>query len=282
MSARNPMDAIKALQRAWAFRRGLSLDRDGYCGCADDNLFLGLSADARNDFAQGDGTELGRPGARGKIQALHSSSALACNWFDYWRTRDLNPLTKAFGVASPFIDLRLEAKLSTGLGGKGPNLDVLLTSADTGLFGVESKFAEPYTPSAAKTSLKPKYFDGGPRLWSDAGLAGCQAVADALRTGRHGFNVLDVAQLLKHMLALARAGGKRWSLCCLWFEVPGAIAVQHRAELNQFAIQIGADAARFSTQTYQELFLRMLPSIPQEHGQYIAYLQERYLSAVDI
>lgn len=173
-------------------------------------------------------------------------------------------------------------QFTSGTDSAVPNLDVLLTSADAALFGVESKFAEPYTPSAAKTFLKPKYFDDGRRLWSDAGLAGCQAVADALRTGRHDFKVLDVAQLLKHMLALARAGGKRWSLCCLWFEVPGATAAQHRAELNEFAIQIGADTAHFSMQTYQELFLRMLPSMPQEHGQYIAYLQERYLSAVDV
>lgn len=67
-----------------------------------------------------------------------------------------------------------------------------------------------------------------------------------------------------------------------WFEVPGATAAQHRAELNEFAIQIGADTAHFSMQTYQELFLRMLPSMPQEHGQYIAYLQECYLSAIDL
>jgi hypothetical protein len=30
-------------------------------------------------------SELGENGGRGKIQALHSSSALVCNFFDYWR-----------------------------------------------------------------------------------------------------------------------------------------------------------------------------------------------------
>jgi hypothetical protein len=84
----SPLDPVKAGQRAWAIRSGRAIDKDGYCGCVDDNVFQGLSVGARRDFESGDGTELGKPGERGKIQALHSSSALACNWFDYWpRTR---------------------------------------------------------------------------------------------------------------------------------------------------------------------------------------------------
>lgn len=180
-------------------------------------------------------------GARGKIQALHSSSALACNWFDYWRTRDLSALSEALRASSPLVRMRLEAKLTTGLRGKGPNLDALFTCANGALFGIESKYGEPYTPSTAKTFLKPKYFSNGRGLWSEAGLLGCQAVADALRTGRHGFKVLDVAQLLKHMVELVRAGDNPWSLCCLWFDVHGETSDQHRMELNEFAVGISGD-----------------------------------------
>jgi hypothetical protein len=39
--------------------------------CVDDNIFQGLSPGARKDFESGDGTELGKNGRRGKIQALH-------------------------------------------------------------------------------------------------------------------------------------------------------------------------------------------------------------------
>src|SRR5208282_586444 len=88
-------DIIKAHQRAWATRNGRWFDADGYCGCVDDNIFRGLSLAARKDFKNGDGAELGKEGVRGKIQALHSTSALACNWFDYWRHRDLGPLSRA-------------------------------------------------------------------------------------------------------------------------------------------------------------------------------------------
>src|SRR5439155_1396792 len=116
------------------------------------------------------------------------------------------------------------------------NLDVLLTTADGSLFGIEPKFTEPYTPSAAKSVLKPQYFAQGKSRWSDVGLPGCQVVAEHLRTGQKDFTVLDVAQLLKHMLALARTDN-RWTLCCLWYEVPGPIADAHRTDLQTFAAQ---------------------------------------------
>jgi hypothetical protein len=134
-------DIIKARQCEWAIRNGLTFDSDGYCACVDDNIFGGLSAGARKDFESGDGTELGKKGRRGKIQALHSSSALASNWFDYWRGRDLEPLSRAFRVPDPFSTLALEQKVPTGLGGIGPNLDVFLTCADESVFAIESKFA---------------------------------------------------------------------------------------------------------------------------------------------
>ena|SRR5437879_1670820 len=274
-------DMIKARQRAWATRKGLTFDADSYCTCVDDNIFQGLSPGARTDFESGDGAELGKSGGRGKIQALHSSSALACNWFDYWRGRDLQPLSRAFGVPFRFSTLALEQKkFPTGLGGIGPNLDVLLTCGDGTPFAIESKFTEPYTKSKGKTYLKPEYFHDGRSLWTEAGLPGCQAVAEALRGQQDDFhNVLDVAQLLKHMLALALSG-HHWSLCCLWFEVPGSLADQHRQELTVFtaAAHIGTDAAHFSALTYQELFARMVPFVGQDDSEYIAYLRERYVT----
>jgi hypothetical protein len=89
---------------------------------------------------------------------------------------------------------------------------------------------------------------------------------------------LDVAQLLKHMLALARRFDDQWSLCCLWFELPGSLADQHRRELTAFTAHLGADAANFLALTYQELFARMVPFVEQDHSEYIAYLRDRYVS----
>ena len=102
------------------------------------------------------------------------------------------------------------------------------------------------------------------------------AVAERLRAGQHDFTVLDVAQLLKHMLALAWTG-TRWTLCCLWFEVPGETASAHRADLGAFARQIGDDARHFVSLTYQELFERMEPLVGAEHASYKEYLRDRYV-----
>jgi len=271
----NVVDLIKKRQQAWAHRRQHTLDKDGYCGCADDNIYQGLSEAARNDLTRGGGGELGAEGERGKFQATHSSSALACNWFDYWRERDFGVLSAAFDVPTPFVTLRLEAHVPSGMRGADANLDVLLTTADGWLFAIESKFTEPYAP-ATKPVLKPQYFSHNRSRWSDVGLAGCQIVAEQVRIGQHGFRVLDVAQLLKHMLALGRTG-KRWTLCFLWYEVPGPAADAHRAELEAFITQIGPDVAHFTALTYQELFSRMEPLAGEEHADYMAYLRDRYI-----
>jgi restriction endonuclease-like protein len=271
------VDFIKARQRLWAERTGRSLNDNGYCGCADDNIFQGLSEAARQNFKDGGGRELGEPPVPGKIQAVHSSSALACNWFDYWRERDFDVLSTAFDVPDPFVTLRLEVHVPTGMRGADANLDVLLTTANGSLFAIESKFSEPYAPSPAKSVLKPQYFAQGKSRWTDLGLPGCQSVAEQLRAGQHQFAVLDVAQLLKHMLALARTG-KRWTLCCLWYEVAGAVADAHRADLRTFAAQIGDDATHFTALTYQELFARMTQAAGAEHADYMNYLRDRYIA----
>lgn len=266
------VDVIKQRQLEWAARSGRTLNKQGYCDCDDENINGGLSESARQEFKAGGGKELG-----GKICATHSSSALACNWFDYWRDRDFSVLATAFGVPSPFVSLRLEAKLPTGMRGATANLDVLLTTADGALFGIESKFTEPYVRSSSKARLQPQYFAENGTVWSDAGVPGCQALAERLRTKQHDFKALDVAQLLKHMLALARKG-KRWTLCCLWYEVPGPDAQAHRVDLNSFVAQIGDDAQHFTSLTYQELFARMQPLLSPEHAGYVEYLRDRYIA----
>jgi hypothetical protein len=276
MSENTPIDIIKARQRLWAHRSGRILNDKGYCGCIDDNLFAPLSDAARRNFKDGGGGELGEPPEPGKIQAVHSSSALACNWFDYWRERDFSALSTAFGVPDPFVTMQLEAHVPTGMRGADANLDVLLTTANGSLYAIESKFTEPYTSSTSKGVLKPQYFASGRSRWTEVGLPGCQAVAEQLRAGETDFKALDVAQLLKHMLALARTGN-RWTLCCLWYEVPGAVADAHRKDLSTFTTQIGGDAAHFTALTYQDLFARMEEAVGAEHAGYMAYLRERYI-----
>lgn len=272
------LSTIKSRQQAWARLNNCSFDPDGYCTDANANLFGGvLSSAARSEFGKGGGAELGIDGARGKFQALHSSSALACNWFDYWRDREHAPLSTALGLPHPFRTLRFEAKYSTGVRGSMANVDVLLTLDDGSLVAIESKFGEPYNSSESKFLIKPAYFGGGIERWADAGLPCAQRIAESLRDGRHGFHVLDVAQLLKHMLALSRSGNG-WKLCCLWYEVPGNVAELHSEELLEFKRLLAEDGRYFEALTYQELFGRLSPLVATEHRLYLGYLLQRYLT----
>ena len=281
----NPVDYIKGTQRDWATSRGIPFDGDGYTHTIDANLFGGLSEAARNDFKQGDGAELGTECQPGKIQALHSSSALACNWFDWWRGGHLAPLSRAFGMSSPLREfVGLEQKLSTGVGGIGPNLDVMFRCADGTRFGIESKFTEPYRPSDPKTRMKLRYFGtsstAGLRLWDEAGLPGCQRIAEDLRNGTHHFKTLDVAQLLKHMLGMSRKG-QPWMLCYLWYDARGPVADQHRQEVSHLIERLGADASHFQSLTYRELFFKMLPHVTDDAKDQMAYVRERYVTWTD-
>lgn len=270
---------IRKWQQDWAGTAGFALDRDGYCITLRDNLFQPLSDGARKDFTEGDGAELKEEAERGKLQALHSSSALACNFFDYWRGSNAEPLERALTLEAPIREIKFEQKFPTGVGPRSPNLDVTLQLGDGSVVAIESKFLEPYTPSSGKNRVQEKYFSESKRRWSTVGLDGCQGLADQVHTGELKFKYLDVAQLLKHMLGLANsnlAGPKRWSLLYLWFDPEGDAAEQHESEIVLFERLIAADSSRFRQLRYSELLQRLKARAGKEHRPYLEYLRSRY------
>jgi hypothetical protein len=102
-------------QRAWTYR-------------LEDNLFERLTDDARTEFTSGDGSELDRRDPlRGNMYALHSSSALACNLFHYWRRReDFAPIAQACRLPSNGItSLRFEVKHAVAAGFKRRRISML-------------------------------------------------------------------------------------------------------------------------------------------------------------
>src|SRR5687767_8908705 len=88
----DPASFVLERQLAWSRRHNLPLQgskgargRPTYTPL-ERNLFEPLSPQARSEYNSGDGRELGNTnGSPGKMQALHSSSALCCNVFHYWR-----------------------------------------------------------------------------------------------------------------------------------------------------------------------------------------------------
>lgn len=81
---------ITSKQIQWALNRGIMLmgskgdkGRPAYTPDLRSNLLEPLSSDIRKSFEQGDGNEIKRNPT--KMQAVHSSSALGVNVFQYWQ-----------------------------------------------------------------------------------------------------------------------------------------------------------------------------------------------------
>jgi hypothetical protein len=272
---RSPATVIRNQQRSWAASHGLRVDHSGYTLDLSDNLFAPLSEATRAEFSSGDGGELGGLDRRGKMQALHSSSALACNVFDYWRNRDRSLLAAALRLPSGIRGIEFERKFPTGLPGNPPNMDVVLSLDDGLIVAIESKFLEPYG-SRHVQGFKDAYFRTKPGLWGRSGYSECQRLAFRLFSGETVFRWLHAEQLLKHILGLA-AAKKPWELLYLWYEVPEP-ASEHRAEAEVFAGIARSDGIAFRSMSYQSLFVEMQAQAGGPENEYLAYLGERYFN----
>ena len=251
----DPDRQIREAQRDWARSKRITYDSRGYVREVEDNLWKPLSVRARSSFERGAGSELG-----GHMKALHSSSALAANVFDYWTERNKAPLLAALGLdAEARASLDFEVRFPTGLGGTPPHLDVAFSLGTDSVMGVEAKFTEHLKRSTrGKSSFTEAYFPQSGRRWAGKGLPACQALAEELRAeelrgGRQRFEYLDPRQLLKHALGLATWPDTRFSLCYLYYDWPGDRPEVHRREIALFDERVGNEIG-FKTFTYQEVY----------------------------
>ncbi|MDT8434761.1 MAG: hypothetical protein RQ731_08415 [Anaerosomatales bacterium] len=269
--------AAIARQREWASSRSIALDSAGYTLQLDDNLYQPLSAATCAEFESADGSELGSKGGRGKMQALHSSSALGVNVFEHWRDTDTAPLASALGIDSKIVSVGFEHKYPTGLPGTPPNLDVVLELDTDGILAIESKYLEPYG-SRHTSTFKPQYFTGDEGLWARHGMLRCQSFAERIAREDIRFRWLNAAQLLKHALGLAVSAGVPWSLAYIWYRVPGPEGDGHAAEVEQFVSLVSGDPFLLIEATYQDLIDRIARQAGPEHADYLRYIQDRYMS----
>ena len=273
----NPEQKTKELQKAWAKSKGIWFDPKGYVRDAGTNLRRPLSACALKGFNRGAGSELA-----GHMKALHSSSALAANFFDYWTSRDKNSLLSALEIdACNAESLEFETQVPTGLGGTPPHLDVAITLSSGAVIGIESKFTEHMGRSTkGKSKFEPSYFPHSGGLWARVGLPGCQDLAEELHDGRHKFEYLDPWQLLKHALGLATQLHDQFSLHYLYFDYQGERSETHKREIWNFVSHVGEEI-RFKAVSYQEVFGRLsaFHRTDAEYLDYIDYLGARYFPA---
>ncbi|MBK8050234.1 MAG: hypothetical protein IPK16_25900 [Anaerolineales bacterium] len=123
-----------------------------YTDSLEASLFQPLLPEVRASFAAGDGSELGFTGNPGKMQAVHSSSALAVNVFQYWKSIGQVPaIAAACGLCKPgphvALDLQFEEKCPINKSFVfHPNIDVVIHNNTPGAkikrFAVECNSAK--------------------------------------------------------------------------------------------------------------------------------------------
>jgi hypothetical protein len=282
---------ILSKQIQWAMNQGIRLvgskgdrGRLAYTSEINQNLFEPLKDTVRERFLQGEGNEIvGTPDNAGKMQALHSSSALSVNVFQYWQKinkvlsiaaacgfcREGNNTSQRVVFEDKYpIDARFRF---------APNIDVVFHNSDASRikrFAVECKFSESYG-SQGHSGLKPQYM-GLKEVWKD--IPNTYKLAQSISPNDKQFSYLHPAQLIKHILGLKAGFGKDgFRLLYLWYDVPGDEGTVHRKEIEMFSVVVKVDGLKFHAMTYQELIIGLSNKYRQQHDAYVRYLTERYL-----
>jgi hypothetical protein len=284
----NSGEYIQRKLQAWAERKALQLQgsagtrgEPNYTMSIGQNILGGeIHPSVRAAFEAGAGGEL-----RGDIptmSALHSSSALAVNLFQYWVVRgDLATIAILLdaprgGISSGIFEDTFPVCASPELHGfkVAPHLDFAMRYADGSVVGVECKLFEPFG-RLDHTLMKPAYL-ALKRAWDD--IPACRALAEQLALGPADFHRLGASQLIKHILGLRfQAQTAKMRLIYLYCDAIGHEAAAHLQEIRQFQELIASDPISFVPMSVQEFILRAVRRVRAEHTTYVDYLAERYL-----
>jgi len=277
---------IISKQILWAHRNSIILTGDkgnwgrkAYTQNLNDNLFEPLMLEARNSFTQADGGEL--TGNPCKMQAVHSSSALGVNIFQYWkREKRITPIAAACGFCSKnntsSQDIIFEVKFPISETFQhSPNIDVVIKNSPESrfkVFAIECKFSEAYR---THSGISPKYIELN-KVWDD--IPNLLKLAKEVSPYDNRFAHLHPAQLIKHILGLKATFGKdKFRLLYLWYDTIGSEGDRHHKEINEFTKITKEDGIHFHSMSYQELIIRVAKNYPNLPSFYFEYITERYL-----
>ena len=269
---------IAHCQLKWAYQQSIPLE--GYTKRVEDNI-LGseLHPETKREYARGKGREHG--GRRAHMKALHSSSALVVNVFDYWRRENrIQEIAVCCGAEGIVSGMEFEKTHPIkGVNRTPPHLDVEFGGSIP--LAAESKFTETYHRKTRRDNKDTRldeyleHLDIWERIPKTKTLAECISKQSGTKTD---FEYLDVPQLIKHMLGLTSSYDGRFSLLYLWYKIDSNEATHHEAELARFVACI-EDEIGFQIMTYQDLFdkIRHLPNV---NFAYLQYLERRYFPII--
>jgi len=264
-------------QLEWANQEKIPLE--GYTKRVEDNIFDNeLHPETKREYKRGKGHEL--DGMRAHMKALHSSSALVVNVFDYWRRQNrIQDIASCLGAEGIINSIEFEKThpITGMLDRTPPHLDIQFTGVVP--LAVESKFTETYHRKTRRDNKDTNlhiYLEYG-NIW--VGIPKIRALAESIcqQSGaRTEFEYLDVPQLIKHILGLRCSYPGRFSLVYLWYKVDSNEAEQHEDELTRFTFRTENEVS-FKKMTYQDLFDK-INKLPDVDSTYLLYLEQRYFS----
>ena len=220
------------------------------------------------------------------MKALHSSSALPVNVFQYWQNKDIYPIAYACKLCARrevaeniseingiLFEQKFEISQDKNLFPRSPNLDIIIENSKKGIYAIESKFTEPYKKK--QKGLSDRY-TSDESFWKD--ITHLQDLAKEISPDKNDFVHLDAAQLIKHILGLKKQLGRSgFTLLYLWYDVIGNDGLEHRKEIEKFAEIAKKDNIKFRHITYQEVIINLSKEFYVGNEDYINYLIDRYL-----
>ena len=257
--------------------------RRAYTPERNQNLFEPLEPDVLKSFKDADGNEInGKPDSPEKMQAVHSSSALCVNIFQYWHKINQVPIIAAacgLCLKNNNVSERIVFEEKYQIDKKfrfSPNIDVVIHNNDSfkiKRFAIECKFSEPYA-TQGHLGLKRKYLTLE-NIWKD--IPKLFAFASSI-CPKEKYTYLHSAQLIKHILGLKKAVGKeKFRLLYLWYDVLGEEGTNHKKEIDDFTKIVKSDDIKFRALSIQELIVTLSNYYRSNHEEYIKYITNRYL-----
>jgi len=285
------MNYIQTKQIQWAKRHKLTLTGSKgerglpiYAESINHNLFTPLTDENKIQFKDGDGNEINdKKDEPAKMRALHSSSAIAVNFFQYWQQIDkIYQIAHACGLCNEGNQSSeksiFEKKYSIDKAFQfAPNIDVVIENSKQSrfrVFAIECKFSEAYG-SYGHNGIDPKYLELIP-LWED--IPEIYNFAKTISPDDNEFKHLHPAQLVKHILGLKKAYGKKaFRLLYLWYDVHGEESSTHRKEIEIFSNIAKSDGIKFQSISYQKLISNLATHYYEGNEEYLNYISDRYL-----
>jgi hypothetical protein len=289
------IDYIRKKQILWAKRHNVDLSSSNgqtglqiYTTTLNDNLFQPLIKETETSFLKADGNELNSlPQKKSKMNALHSSSAIAVNVFQYWLSKNkISQIAHSCGFCdkgNPYsLRLKFEEKFQIDKRFRySPNIDIIIENSEKSnyqLFAIESKFSEPFNTyrKNKNNGIDNKYLHLN-QVWED--IPELFKCAKEISPENNEFKYFDAVQLIKHILGLKIKDGKKaFRLLYLYYDAYGKDSYYHCQEIEKFTHIAKSDGIKFHSLSYQELITRMYQHYyDKENEAYFKYISDRYL-----